>query len=264
MRIEIGTVEAILRYPVKSMAGQQLEGANLGWHGIDGDRRLAFRRIHDRSNFPWLTAGRFPELILYTPHRLEDRSREDLPTHVRTPDGKELPVFSEELAAAVGRRYGSPVEMTYLKHGIFDEFSISMIASETVREIARLARLSPDARRFRPNIVVSLRRPAPFREDDWLGGVLSLGEGEEDPAVTVTARDVRCAMVNLAADSAGTAPEMLKTIVRANQGNAGIYGTVCRTGRLEVGQTIFFHAAQSAITGTSSGETGEHQPSGVD
>ena len=29
--------------------------------------------------------------------------------------------------------------------------------------------------------------------------------------------------------------------------------------RQEVGQTIFFHAAQSAITGTSSDETGEHQ-----
>jgi uncharacterized protein YcbX len=49
MLIEIGHVEAIFRYPVKSMSGERLEIANLGWHGLDGDRRLAFRRVDDRS-----------------------------------------------------------------------------------------------------------------------------------------------------------------------------------------------------------------------
>jgi uncharacterized protein YcbX len=43
MLIEIGHVEAIFRYPVKSMGGERLEVAKLGWHGLDGDRRLAFR-----------------------------------------------------------------------------------------------------------------------------------------------------------------------------------------------------------------------------
>jgi uncharacterized protein YcbX len=47
MPIEIGHVEAIFRYPVKSMGGERLDAANLGWHGLDGDRRLAFRRIDD-------------------------------------------------------------------------------------------------------------------------------------------------------------------------------------------------------------------------
>jgi uncharacterized protein YcbX len=54
MPIEIGHVEAIFRYPVKSMSGERVEVAKLGWHGLDGDRRLAFRRIDDRSGFPWL------------------------------------------------------------------------------------------------------------------------------------------------------------------------------------------------------------------
>jgi len=45
MLIEIGHVEAIFRYPVKSMGGERLEVAKLGWHGLDGDRRLAFRPI---------------------------------------------------------------------------------------------------------------------------------------------------------------------------------------------------------------------------
>ncbi len=32
MLIEIGNVEAIFRYPVKSMGVEPLEAANLGWH----------------------------------------------------------------------------------------------------------------------------------------------------------------------------------------------------------------------------------------
>jgi uncharacterized protein YcbX len=32
MLIEIGHVEAIFRYPVKSMGGERLKVANLGWH----------------------------------------------------------------------------------------------------------------------------------------------------------------------------------------------------------------------------------------
>lgn len=239
---EIGQVEAIVRYPVKSMGGERLEAAQMGWHGLDGDRRLAFRRIDDRSGFPWLTASRLPDLLLFAPQRRENGAQGGLPTHVRTPDGQELPVFGEELATEVGRRHGAPVQMMQLNHGIFDDASISVIASDTVREIGRLAGRSPDVRRFRPNVVVRLLRSGPFQEDDWLGGVLSFGQGDETPAVTVTMHDARCSMVNLDPDSAGSAPEVLKAVVRANQNNAGIYATVTRTGRLAVGQTVFLRA----------------------
>ncbi len=153
--------------------------------------------MDDRSQFPWLNASKLPELLLFAPQRREgdageDGAQGDLPTHIRTPDGEEMPVFGEELAAEVGHRYGAPVEMMQLKHGIFDEASISVIAVDTVREISRLAGRSPDVRRFRPNVVVRLLRPAPFQEDEWVGGVLSFGEGADAPAVTVTMRDLRC------------------------------------------------------------------------
>lgn len=243
MPIEIGHVEAIFRYAVKSMGGERLEVARLGWHGLDGDRRLAFRRIDDRSGFPWLTAGKLPELLLFAPERGGDGAQGDLPTHVRTPDGTAMPVFGADLAAEVGRRHGAPVQMMRLDHGIFDEACISVITLDTVREIGRLAGRGADVRRFRPNIVVRALRSAPFQEDEWLGGVLSFGEGDEGPAITVTMRDVRCAMVNFDPDSATTAPEMLKAVVRANQNNAGIYGTVIRTGGLAVGQNILLDTA---------------------
>lgn len=239
MLIEIGQVEAIFRYPVKSMGGERLEAAELGWHGIEGDRRLAFRRIDDRGGFPWLTASKLPDLLRFTPRRGEAAAQSDLPTHIRTPEGEEMLVFGEDLAADVGRRYGAPVQMMQLKHGIFDEASISVIASVTVHEIGRLAGLSLDVRRFRPNIVVRSLRPTPFQEDDWLGGVLSFGEGDRAPAIAVTLRDERCSMVNLDPDTASPAPEVMKAVVRANQNHAGIYAAVTRTGRLEVGQTIF-------------------------
>ena len=91
--------------------------------------------------------------------------------------------------------------------------------------------------------MVRLSRPAPFQEDEWLGRVLSFGEGEDAPAIAVTMRDVRCAMVNLDPDTARPATEVMKAVVRANQNNAGIYGTVTRTGQMKVGQTIFLHPA---------------------
>jgi uncharacterized protein len=241
MLIEIGQVEAIFRYPVKSMGGERLDAAELGWHGLEGDRRLAFRRIDDHSGFPWLTASKLPALVRYAPLRREDGDEGNIPTHVRTPDGAELPVFSGELATEVGCRYGAPVEMMQMKQGIFDDASISVIASDTVSEICRLAGQSPDVRRFRPNVVVRLLRAVPFQEDEWVGGVLSFGEkGDDDaPAVAVTIRDVRCAMVNLDPDTATPTPEVMKAVVRANQNCAGIYGAVTRIGRLVVGQTVF-------------------------
>src|SRR5579864_3327225 len=151
--VKIGHVEAIFRYPVKSMRGERLEEAKLGWHGLEGDRRLALRRTEDRSGLPWLTASKLPELILFAPQRCEAGAQGDLPTHVRTPEGEEMPIFSAELATEIGRRYGAPVEMMQLRHGIFDEGSISVIGTETVGEIARLAGVSPDVRRFRANVV---------------------------------------------------------------------------------------------------------------
>jgi len=134
--------------------------------------------------------------------------------------------------------------MMHWRQGIFDEASISVIASDTVREITRLAGHDPDVRRFRPNILVRLLRPAPFQEDEWVGGVLSFGDGDDAPAVAATMRDIRCSMVNLDPDSAGSAPEMLRTVVREHENTAGIYGTVTRTGRLAIGQTVFLDAAR--------------------
>jgi len=239
--VQVGHIEAIFRYPVKSMGGERLENARMGWHGIEGDRRLAFRRLEDRGGFPWLSAGRLPDLLLFTPARHDQCGNGDLPTHVRTPDGIEMDCFGEELAAEVGRRHGAPVQMMRLDHGIFDEAAISVITLDTIDEIGRLADITPDVRRFRPNILVRTSRSAPFHEDAWVGGVLSFGNGDDAPAVAVTMPDIRCSMISLDPDSARPSPAVLKAVVRVNQNNAGVYCTVNRTGELAVGQPIFLH-----------------------
>ncbi|MBA3916262.1 MAG: MOSC domain-containing protein, partial [Acidobacteriales bacterium] len=238
MLTKIGHVEAIFRYPVKSMAGERLQAAHLGWHGLDGDRRLAFRRMEDRSGMPWLTASKLPGLLLFSAHRPKGEASEDIPTHIRTPDGDQMDAFGVELAAEVRRRYGSPVQMMRLNHGIFDEACVSLIALETVAAIERVGGRELDVRRFRPNIVVRLLRSGPFQEDGWVGGELLLGEGDDVSAVAVTMRDVRCSMVNLDPDSALPAPEVMKAVVGLNQNNAGVYGTVTRPGPVAVGQSI--------------------------
>jgi uncharacterized protein len=246
MLIEIGKVEALFRYPVKSMAGESLGTATLGWHGLEGDRRLAFRMVNDRSGFPWLSAGKLRDLLLFAPHRPAGSEQAAVPTCVRTPEGKIMPVFGEELAAEIGDRHGSPVEMTQFRNGLFDDAAVSVIATETVHEIGQLSGRDADVRRFRPNVLVRLLHSVPFQEDEWVGGELSFGEGAAAPTIAVTMRDLRCSMVNLDPDTASAAPEVMKAVVRANQNNAGIYGTVIRTGQLAVGQSIYLRPPHSA------------------
>lgn len=224
------------------MRGEPIDTAELGWHGIEGDRRLAFRRLDREGGFPWLTGTRLADLIMFSAVRQGDKSSSDVPTHVRTPDGRELGVFGDELATEIASRYGGPVQMMQLRQGIFDDGSISVISTATVEEISRMAGQEADARRFRPNIVLCPVKSAPFQEDGWLGGTLRFGAGEDAAAVSITVRDKRCAMINLDPDSAASTPEVLKAVVRANDNNAGVYATVIRPGRLVVGQPVYFKA----------------------
>jgi len=173
--IQVGRICEIVKYPVKSMAGTRTESAFLGWHGLEGDRRFAFRRLGDDGSFPWLSASRLPELLLYQPLALDEPGGESLPTHVRTPHGLQLELRSAELNAEISQRCGSNVELMNLKHGIFDEATISVISLATMAGIGREAGLELDRRRFRANIVVDTERTEPFLEDEWVGGTLVFG-----------------------------------------------------------------------------------------
>jgi len=234
----VGRVCEIVRYPVKSMAGIATASAFLGWHGLPGDRRFAFRRVGDGSGFPWLTASRLPELILYHPVGLDESNGEPLPTHVRTPAGSQVELGSAELKAEIAKRFGGDVDLMKLRHGIFDQATISVIALTTIAAIGREAGLDLDRRRFRANIFVESEGTEPFLEDGWVGGTLAFGDGDPRPAVSVMERDPRCVMINIDPETGEKDSRVFKTVGRLNKADAGVYATVIRTGTIRVGDRV--------------------------
>jgi len=238
MLTQLGYVRELVRYPVKSMAGVPADSAFLGWHGLHGDRRFAFRRLNDKSGFPWLSASRLPELLLYQPLGFDANAPEPVPSHVRTPDGTRLALESTELRNSVAEKFGSDVELMKLKHGIFDEASVSVINLATIAAIGAHVDQNLDTRRFRANIVLESDSNEPFAEDAWPGGTLLFGSEESGPMVNITLRDERCVMINLDPDTAEPDARIMKAVVRLNQNFAGVYGTVVRTGQISVGQAV--------------------------
>lgn len=235
----VGFVRQIYRYPVKSMAGEALAQATVGWHGVEGDRRFAFRRVADASGFPWLTAGRLPALLRYRPYYVEqDGPQARLAVRVATPDGEDLALEDPELRARIAGAFGGDVQAMQLKDGIFDEAPLSLISAGTVAALGQAAGVALDVRRFRPNILIDTLDDTPYTEDDWVGAVLFFGE-QGRAAMSVHMRDLRCAMVNLHPDTAAADPRVLKGVVRARENCAGVYGATFRAGPIAVGDPIY-------------------------
>lgn len=232
----VGRIREIHRYPVKSMAGEKLDSASLGWHGIEGDRRLAFVRRDIRNGFPFLSASRLPSLVAYHPLAVEGQP---LPTHVRTPSGRELEIGGDELRAELAQASGGPVELMELRSGIFDEAPVSIITSQSIDTVSAAAGAASDVRRFRPNILIEGPDGQPFPEDEWIGRTLRFGEAADAPAVSIWMRDVRCMMLNLDPETGAQDPRYMKAAVRLNENCTGVYATVIRTGTVAVGDRVF-------------------------
>ena len=234
----LGTIREIYRYPVKSMAGEAQRAATIGWHGLDGDRRFAFRRIGDTSGFPWLSASKLPALVChrayYPPGAESGRLVRDV-----TPDGQDLAGDSAELRERIAASCGGAVELMYLRQGIYDEAPLSLITVATLRRLSEASGVPFDVRRFRPNILIETPDEQPFGEDRWVGRSLSCGGRPESALIGVTMRDLRCAMVNLDPDTARADPRLLKTTAQLNEVYAGVYGVPVRTGTVSVGEGLY-------------------------
>src|SRR5262245_30906278 len=115
MRVEIGVVASLYRYPVKSMAGEQLTAAALGFHGLLGGRRFAVLREQEAGGFPWLTASRVPSLVAYQP--CGDTPGDGAPSRVRTPEGEWLELRGEPLRQRLCAALGGPVRLVQLERG---------------------------------------------------------------------------------------------------------------------------------------------------
>ena len=235
----IGHIESITRFPVKSMAGIELDESVIGWHGLAGDRRFGIRQVGNKSGFPWLTARKMPGMLLYRPGGFEESGDEMLPTQVQSPTGEFFELCDDRLSQEIGQEMGCRVEFMRIANGIFDDAPVSIIAASTISHVCNQAGIAVDSRRFRANIVVKSDNASPFAEDDWLGRVLVFGDLESAPAVHVTKRDMRCKMIGLDPDTAEHDSSVVKAVVELNENHAGVYGSVVGTGTVHCGDPVF-------------------------
>jgi uncharacterized protein YcbX len=184
------------------MAGEPLEAVEVGWHGLEGDRRWAFLRDDvPRSGFPWLTIRQIPELLLHRP-RIDGKR-----VLVRTPEGEEVDILDLPLGRALK-----------LDRGCFDTAPLSLTTTASVGGY--------DHRRFRPNFLID----SDIDEAEWVGRELEIG----GLRLRVTERDERCVVVNVDPDTAERDPSVLKAVAPC----FGVYGTPVREGRVAVGDAV--------------------------
>jgi len=226
----VGRVAALWRYPVKSMAAEQLDGAEVSWHGLAGDRRWAFIREEQvRSSFPWLTIRERPELAHYRPRFAEPDRPNASPTLVRTPGGAELDVADPALAAELG----PGVRVIKQNRGVFDTMPLSLLTMQTLAGLGRLADTDLAPGRFRPNLLVDASG-RDFPEDTWVGRVLRIG----GLRMRVDQRDRRCVMVTIDPVTLRRNPAILRAIARERDGWLGVYGSTVEPGRVAVGDPV--------------------------
>jgi uncharacterized protein len=226
----VGRVAGLWRYPVKSMAAEKLDGVEVSWHGLAGDRRWAFIRDGQvRSGFPWLTIRERPELARYRPRFAEpDRPNASL-TLVRTPSGGELDVADPALAAELG----PGVHVIKQDRGVFDTMPLSLLTTQTLAGLGRLVGTDLAAARFRPNLLVEASE-GDFPEDAWVGRVLRIG----GLRMRVDQRDKRCVMVTIDPVTLRRDPAILRAIARERDARLGVYGSTVEPGTVAVGDPV--------------------------
>lgn len=235
----VGVIKALFRYPVKSMHGHQLDEVLLTEQGFAGDRRFAFVRVDNHSDFPWLTSRQIHEMMCYTPYFTDPARPLESEVRVKTPDQQDFAVDSPELLAELEKRYPEGAYLSPVQHGLFDDSPVSIISLATIERFGEQTELALDPRRFRPSLFVETFAAEPFEEDKWLGEVLQLGDRPDSPRIWMARQNIRCMMITLDPDTAQETPLILREVARSRKNRAGIYGSVVRSGQVKAGDTIY-------------------------
>ncbi len=258
----IGKVDSLWRYPVKSMRGEAVTQAFLGFAGIHGDRIFAFHSSASPKGFPYLTAReqrkllrcqprfRHPEHTLL-PANLTDvealapglglttapTDRADFMVDVELPTGESLAIDDPALLRALRDGVHSAPELTLLRsdRAITDCRPVSLISVQTVRQLGDEVGALLDARRFRANICLDLNGAGGFAEDGLVGRSLRIGA---TALVSILRRDGRCAMITFDPDTGESNPAVLKRVTQAHEGMAGVYAAVLTEGVIRLGDAV--------------------------
>ncbi len=258
----IGTVDSLWRYPVKSMRGEAVAQAFLGFAGIHGDRIFAFHSSASPKGFPYLTAREQRKLLCCQP-RFRHPERTLLPANladaealapglglttapadaadfmvdVELPTGESLAIDDPALLRALRDGVHGAPELTLLRsdRAMTDCRPVSLISVQTVRQLGDEVGTPLDARQFRANICLDLNGAGGFAEDGLVGRSLRIGA---TTVVSILRRDGRCAMITLDPDTGESNPAVLKRVTQAHEGMAGVYAAVLVEGVVRQGDAV--------------------------
>lgn len=249
----IGSVAALLRYPVKSMMGEGLNASHVDVRGLLGDRAYAVidvgtGKVASAKN-PRLWAPLFDCRAAFI--EPPEPGHPLPPVRITLPEGttvwSDQPGVDEMLSKLLGRRVrlaasapaGARFEEYYPDiEGLSPEghrdtvtdfpvaeaapagtfFDLAAFHLLTTQAIDALRQAYPDGRveprRFRPNVVVRAEgSPEGFIENDWVGRVLGIGSSLK---IKILIPTMRCVMTTLAQDDLPGDPGILRATVRAN------------------------------------------------
>jgi MOSC domain-containing protein len=256
----IGQVESLWRYPVKSMRGEELPEAFIGFAGVYGDRLFAFKSSSRPAGFPYLTGREQESMLLYRPRfRNPDKAARppnlaeaeaigpgitplhgapaDLAVEVETPTGDVLTVDDPALIRELGE--GSPDGRAFIllrsERAMTDCRPVSLFSIQTARQLTQETGIALDKRRFRANVYLDLGNAAGFAEDGFVGRRLRLGP---KAVIAVLERDPRCKMITLDPETAKPTPDILAKVTRAHQGMAGVYAAILVEGTVRQGDDV--------------------------
>jgi uncharacterized protein len=256
----IGTVESLWRYPVKSMRGEELNEAFVGFSGIYGDRVFAFRSSASPKGFPYLTAREQRKLLQYRPRfRYPDKAARpsnlaeaesmapglnpvsanptDLLLDVQAPTGQTLAIDDPELIRMLGVGVSGAPELTLVRsdRALTDCRPVSLLSMQSARQLGEEIGIPVDHRRFRANIYLDLGAASGFAENGLIGRSVRIGP---KVVISVLERDPRCVMITLDPETGESKPEFLRQVARAHEGMAGVYGAVLVEGMLGKGDAV--------------------------
>jgi uncharacterized protein YcbX len=252
----VGRIDSLWRYPVKSMHGEPLAEAFIGFPGIYGDRVYAVRSTAQPAGFPFLTGREQEQMLLYRPRfRHADKAARpanlaaaeamapgvtplyadpaDLAVDVETPSGEVLAVDDPALLGRLGD--AASLALLRSERALTDCRPVSLFSLQTARQLAAEVGVPVDERRFRANIYADLAGTAGFAEDGFVGRRLRLGA---KAVVAILERDPRCKMITLDPDTALASPEILRRVARFHEGKAGVYGAVLVEGMVRPGDDL--------------------------
>ncbi len=228
----MGQVVRLWRYPIKSMAGEQVDQFTIDSRGVRGDRSYAVITEAGKlgSGKNTRRMGRVDGLL-----RLTATCASDGVPVVTLPDGSSIRVDDPEAARRISDCVDQQVSVAVesdVSH--FDTAPIHLVSEASIAWLAqRTPGVVTDERRLRPNIVIAMDGDA-LAEEAFVGATIRVG----DVGLRVFKRTERCVMTGMAQVGLAEAPTALRSIAQDNESFLGIYAEVETPGDVRVGDKL--------------------------